>query len=137
VWGNERSLRRKSPVAPRRGVGQTNWGNALHRVTAAPSAEDHCMKEVNFILTRFPRNGAPCTKYTFNNMDTPLRRLHTGWTVRGSHPGRDETFRTFPDRRGGPPSLLYNGYWVFPGGKKRPGRDADPSPPSSDVVKKG
>jgi len=28
-------------------------------------------------------------------------------------------------------SLLYNGYRVFPGGKERPGRDADPSPPSS------
>ena len=28
----------------------------------------------------------------------------------------------------GPPSLLYNGYLVFPGGKERPGRDADPSP---------
>jgi hypothetical protein len=26
----------------------------------------------------------------------------------------------------GPPSLLYKGYWVFPGGKERPGRDADP-----------
>ena len=25
----------------------------------------------------------------------------------------------------------------FPGGKERPGRDADPSPPSSAVVKKG
>jgi len=33
------------------------------------------------------------------------------------------------------PSLLYNGYQVFPGGKVRPGRDADPSPPSSAVVK--
>ena len=33
-------------------------------------------------------------------------------------------------------SLLYNGYRVFPGGKERPGRDADPSPPSSAVVKK-
>ena len=30
----------------------------------------------------------------------------------------------------GPPSLLYNGYRVFPGGKERPVRDADPSPPS-------
>jgi len=30
-------------------------------------------------------------------------------------------------------SLLYNGYRVFPGGKERPGRDADPSPPSSAV----
>jgi hypothetical protein len=28
-------------------------------------------------------------------------------------------------------SLLYNGYRVFPGDKERPGRDADPSPPSS------
>jgi hypothetical protein len=24
------------------------------------------------------------------------------------------------------PSLLYNGYRVFPGSRKRPGRDADP-----------
>ena len=37
----------------------------------------------------------------------------------------------------GPPNLLYNGYRVFSGGKERPGRDADPSPPSSAVVKKG
>ena len=36
----------------------------------------------------------------------------------------------------GPPSLLYDGYRVFPGGKERPGRDADPSPPSSTMVKK-
>jgi hypothetical protein len=28
----------------------------------------------------------------------------------------------------GPPSLLYNGYRVFHGDKKRPGRDADSSP---------
>ena len=34
---------------------------------------------------------------------------------------------------GAHPSLLYNGYRVFPGGKERPGRDADPSPPSSAV----
>ena len=37
----------------------------------------------------------------------------------------------------GPPSLLYNGYRVFPQGKERPGRHADPSPPSSAVVMKG
>jgi len=41
------------------------------------------------------------------------------------------------DRPWGPPSLLYNVYRVFPGGKEWPGRDADPSPPSSAVVKKG
>jgi len=45
-------------------------------------------------------------------------------------------FRTCPDRPWGPPSLLYNGYRVLPGGKKRPVRDADLSPHSSAVVKK-
>jgi hypothetical protein len=34
-------------------------------------------------------------------------------------------------------SILYNGYRVFPGGKVRPGRDADPSPHSSAEVKNG
>ena len=45
-----------------------------------------------------------------------------------------EIFRTSPDRPWGPPSLLYNGYRFFPGGKVLPGRDADPSPPSSAEV---
>ena len=44
-----------------------------------------------------------------------------------------EVFRR-PDRPWGPPSLLYNGYRVFPGGKVRPGRAADHSPPSSAAV---
>jgi hypothetical protein len=35
----------------------------------------------------------------------------------GSNPGRGERFRTRPDRPRGPPSLLYNGYQVFRGGK--------------------
>jgi hypothetical protein len=48
-----------------------------------------------------------------------------------------EIFRTCPDRPWGPPSLLYNRCRVFPGAKERPGRDADPSPPSSAVVMKG
>jgi len=47
-----------------------------------------------------------------------------------------EIFRTCPNRPWGPPSLLYNGYRDFPGGKERPGRDTDPSPPSSAVVVK-
>jgi len=38
-----------------------------------------------------------------------------------------------PDRPWGLPSLLYNGQRVFLGGKKLPGRDADPSPSSSVV----
>ena len=57
--------------------------------------------------------------------------------VRGSNPGGSEIFRTCTDRPWGPPSLLYNGYRVFPGAKERPRRDADPSPPSSAVVIKG
>ena len=43
--------------------------------------------------------------------------LSTGWAVRGSNPGWGEIFRTRPDRPRVPPSLLYNGYRVFPGGK--------------------
>ena len=34
----------------------------------------------------------------------------------------------------GPPSLLYNGYWVFPRGKVQPWHAADHSPPSSAAV---
>jgi len=42
------------------------------------------------------------------------------------NPGGSEIFHTCPDWPWGPPSLLYNGYRIFPGGKERPGRDADP-----------
>jgi len=56
--------------------------------------------------------------------------------VRRSNPGGGEIFRTCPDRPWGPPSLLYNGYRVFPGGKEWPGCDADPSTPSSAMVMK-
>jgi hypothetical protein len=45
------------------------------------------------------------------------RILVYDWTVRGSNPGVGEIFRTRPDRPWGPPTLLYNGYRVFPGGK--------------------
>jgi len=48
-----------------------------------------------------------------------------------------EIFRTCPHRPWGPPILLYYGYQVFPGGKERPVRDSNPSPPSSALVKKG
>jgi hypothetical protein len=51
------------------------------------------------------------------------------WTLKSG-----EIFRTCPDWPWGPPSLLYNGYRVFPRGRKRPGRDAVPSPPSSAEV---
>ena len=47
--------------------------------------------------------------------------------------GRDFPHLSRPALR--PPSLLYNGYRVLPGGKVQQGRDADPSPPSSAEVK--
>ena len=65
-----------------------------------------------------------------------VQRLATGWTVRGSNPGGGEIFYTCLDRLWGPTSLLYNGYRVFPGGKKWPASNADPSPPSSTVAMK-
>ena len=54
----------------------------------------------------------------------------------GSNPGVGEIFCNCPHRPCGPPSLLYNGYRVFPAGKERPGREADPSHISSALVKK-
>jgi len=60
-------------------------------------------------------------------------RLITGWTVRDRIPVGAK-FSARPDRPWGPPSLLYNGYRVFPGGKEWPERAADHSPPSSAAV---
>jgi len=64
--------------------------------------------------------------------------LATGYGLdgAGSNPVGGEIFLTCPDRPWGPPSLLYNGNRVFPGGKERPGREADLSPPFSAVVMK-
>jgi len=54
----------------------------------------------------------------------------------GSNPGGGEIFHTCPDWPSGPPSLLYNGYWVSFLGVKRPGRAIDHPTPSSTEVKK-
>ena len=51
-----------------------------------------------------------------------------GWMVRGSNPWEGGIFRTCPDRPWGPPSLLYDGYWVFPGDKEQPGMTLTPHP---------
>jgi len=57
--------------------------------------------------------------------------IATGYGLDG--PGIESRWgrETCPDQPWGPPSLLYNGYRVFPGGKERPGRKADPSLSSS------
>jgi len=66
----------------------------------------------------------PCTPVILNSVNFTE-------SVRGSNPGGGEVFHTCPDQPWGLPSLLYNGYQVFPGGKVLPGHDADPSPPYS------
>jgi hypothetical protein len=67
-----------------------------------------------------------------------VKRLATGWTVRGSKPGAGEGFSApVQIRHAVPPSLryVYNGYHVpFPGAK-RPGLGVDHPPPSSAKVK--
>jgi len=66
----------------------------------------------------------------FNTLDDA-----TGWTDQGSNPGVGEIYRIRPDRLWGPPSLLYNGYRVFPGGK-RLGRGVDHPPYLAPRLKK-
>ena len=60
-------------------------------------------------------------------------QLATGWTVRGLDPGGGEIFRTCPDRPWGQPSLLYNGYRVFPWGKEARAWRWPPTPSSAEV----
>ena len=64
-----------------------------------------------------------------------VQRLATDWTVWVSNPGGSEIFRTRPDRPWGPPSLLYNQYWVSFPGVKRPGRGVNHPPSSTSEVK--
>jgi hypothetical protein len=59
-----------------------------------------------------------------------VQRLTTGWMVQNRIPVGTR-FSAHPDRPWDPLSLLYKEYRVFPGGKVRPGRAADHSPPSS------
>jgi hypothetical protein len=60
--------------------------------------------------------------------------MTTGWTVRGSNSGGGEIFRTRPDRSYSPPSLLYNGYRVYHGGKAAGAWCLPNTPPSSAEV---
>ena len=61
--------------------------------------------------------------------------LATGWTVRGSNLGKDDTFRNRPGRLWDPPSLQYDEYRVSLPGVKRPGSDVNHQPPSNAEVK--
>jgi hypothetical protein len=56
-----------------------------------------------------------------------VQRLAKGWTFLGSNLGREPDFPLPPGRPWGPPSLLHNGYRVFPG-VNWPGRSVDNPP---------
>jgi hypothetical protein len=60
-------------------------------------------------------------------------RLATSCTVQGSNPGGGEIFRTLPDRPWSPSSLLYNGYWFFPGSKAAGACRWPPTPSKAEV----
>jgi hypothetical protein len=77
---------------------------------------------------------SPYRLYSLYRASVPVQ----GCTLRAGRsrdriPVGGEIFCTCLDWPWGPPSLLYNGYRVFPGGKEQPGHDADPSSPSSAV----
>jgi hypothetical protein len=87
---------------------------------------EFCVNELNKINSNYMLYSGPGSSVgiaTAYGLDGP--GIESRW---------GEIFRTSPDRPWGPPSLLYNGYRVFPGGKVLPGRDADLSPPSSAEV---
>jgi len=61
--------------------------------------------------------------------------LPTGWTVRGSNPGKDEIIHNFPDRPGALPGSYTMGTESFLG-VKRPGRGFDHIPHLAPRLKK-
>ena len=96
-------------------------------------------KEYSFLVTQYWSFTHFVPKY-FRNYHfmcglgaQSVYQLTTGWTVRDRIPVGTR-FSANPDWSWGPPSLLYNGYQVFPGGKVRSGRAADHSPLSSAAV---
>ena len=77
--------------------------------------------------------GHPVCYFSYKSLYNIHIYIGTGCMVRESIPGVGEIFRTRPDRPLGLPTLLYNGYRVFPGGKSGRGV-ALITPPSSAEV---
>jgi hypothetical protein len=57
------------------------------------------------------------TKGSWTGISQSVKRIATGWKLRGWYPGGDEILRTRPERPWGPLSLLYKGYRFMPRGK--------------------
>ena len=93
-----------------------------------PAAFSLIMQCLNLLSHRQPRTSSSSSSSSSSVGITTDYGL-----VRRSNPG-EARFSVRPNRSWDPASLLYNGYRVFPGGKVRPGRAADHSPPSSAAV---
>jgi hypothetical protein len=79
-----------------------------------------CVHFPHKIMRTLPTQNYAHTSHTKLCAHLPQKILlmhSTQRKVRGSNPGGGEIFRATPDRPWGPPSLLYQGYRVFPGGK--------------------
>jgi len=95
---------------------------------------DHRPVYVGFVVDNVALGRGFLRVLLFSGKAQSVERVATGWTVRGSNPDGSDIFGTRPDRLWAPPSLLCNGYRVFPGGKAT-GTWRDPPPPSSAEVK--
>ena len=93
----------------------SNWGEHYQILQIQSSVPDDERKHR-------PKHVEP----TWNNKLMYI--VHHGLDGPGIESRWGRNFCALPDRPWGPPSLLYNGYRVFPGGKVRPGRAADHSP---------
>ena len=99
----------------------------IHSATCFDPTGGHHQADIRNILRK-------CTHHILG-WDSSVG-IATGYGLDG--PGIESRWwrRDFPhlsDRPWGPPNRLYKGYLVFPEGRKRPGRDADPSFPSSAI----
>ena len=98
-----------------------------------------CKSDVNWVRSDVkicPKQPSDRSLQTTARFCSHILTIHTqppGGTVRDRNPVGTR-FSARPDWPCDPPSLLYNRYRVFPGGKVRPGRAADHSPPSSAAV---
>jgi hypothetical protein len=54
---------------------------------------------------------------SFDKVIHAKQRFTMGWIVLGSKPGGGGIFCGCSDKPWGPSNLLYNGYWIIPGGK--------------------
>ena len=96
---------------------------SLNKITNNYNTNNTCYRTTNTLLVFSFVSTIKVGRVAYS-----VYRLATGWTVWGSNTGEGEIFRSCSDRPWGPPSLLYNGYRVFPGGKEWPGSDSDTSP---------